>query len=157
MRAHWASVRRYLEWGKGVVDKLNGMFAFGIWDVWNEELLLVRDRMGVRPLYTRSVSAARGSSSAAIGRSRPRSTRTPWRRPIETVRGLLDDTVSRQLISDVPLCSLLSGGLDSSAVTALAAKALAAQGGAPRTLRSSATWPSMSRASTRRSCSTATT
>jgi asparagine synthase (glutamine-hydrolysing) len=47
------------------------------------------------------------------------------------VRELLDDIVDRQLIADVPLCVLLSGGLDSSAITALAAKALAAAGGEP--------------------------
>ena len=41
------------------------------------------------------------------------------------VRDLMIDIVDRQLIADVPLCTLLSGGLDSSAITALAAKALA--------------------------------
>jgi asparagine synthase (glutamine-hydrolysing) len=38
------------------------------------------------------------------------------------VRELLEDTARRQLIADVPLCTLLSGGLDSSALTALAAR-----------------------------------
>ncbi len=38
------------------------------------------------------------------------------------VRELLEDTVSRQLVADVPVCTLLSGGLDSSALTALAAR-----------------------------------
>lgn len=54
--------------------------------------------------------------------------------PAETaglVRDLLDDTVRRQLVSDVPVCAFLSGGLDSSAVTALAARAFAQQGKAP--------------------------
>jgi asparagine synthase (glutamine-hydrolysing) len=41
---------------------------------------------------------------------------------VRTIRDLLDDIVGRQLVSDVPLCSLLSGGLDSSSITALAAK-----------------------------------
>jgi asparagine synthase (glutamine-hydrolysing) len=41
---------------------------------------------------------------------------------IRTVRGLLEDIVERQLVADVPLCSLLSGGLDSTVVTALALK-----------------------------------
>ena len=39
---------------------------------------------------------------------------------IKTVRELLEDIVTRQMISDVPLCSLLSGGLDSSAISAMA-------------------------------------
>jgi asparagine synthase (glutamine-hydrolysing) len=47
------------------------------------------------------------------------------------VRELLDDIVARQLIADVPLCTLLSGGLDSSAVTALAARQLGATGRGP--------------------------
>ena len=41
-----------------------------------------------------------------------------------TVRELLADTVRRQTVADVPLCSLLSGGLDSSVVSALAAVSL---------------------------------
>ena len=44
-------LRGYLQWGDGVVERLNGMFAFAIWDVRSEELFLVRDRMGVKPLF----------------------------------------------------------------------------------------------------------
>ena len=44
------------------------------------------------------------------------------------MRDLLTDIVDRQLVADVPLCTLLSGGLDSSALTALAARALARDG-----------------------------
>ncbi|GGY69496.1 asparagine synthase (glutamine-hydrolyzing) [Streptomyces xanthochromogenes] len=180
-------LRGYLEWGEGVVDKLNGMFAFGIWDVAREELLLVRDRMGVKPLYyyptadgvlfgsepkvilanpeiPRRVNAnglrelldmvktPEHAIFTGMHEVRPGHTvrvrregltkRRYWaleakehtdslEKTIDTVRGLLEDTVQRQLISDVPLCSLLSGGLDSSAVTALAAKALAAEGAGP--------------------------
>ncbi len=47
------------------------------------------------------------------------------------VRELLEDTVERQLVSDVLLCTLLSGGLDSSAVTAFAARAYARDGRGP--------------------------
>ncbi|MGG1312443.1 asparagine synthase (glutamine-hydrolyzing) [Cohnella laeviribosi] len=46
----------------------------------------------------------------------------------EKVGELLDDTVRRQLVSDVPVCTLLSGGLDSSALTALAVRYYAETG-----------------------------
>ena len=41
---------------------------------------------------------------------------------VKHVRDLMEDIVTRQLVSDVPLCTLLSGGLDSSVITALAAR-----------------------------------
>jgi asparagine synthase (glutamine-hydrolysing) len=44
-------LRGYLEWGEQVVDRLDGMFAFGIWDRRRQVLLLVRDRLGIKPLY----------------------------------------------------------------------------------------------------------
>ena len=47
---------------------------------------------------------------------------------IATVRSLLDDIVARQLVADVPRCVLLSGGLDSSVITALAAAQLGRHG-----------------------------
>jgi asparagine synthase (glutamine-hydrolysing)/amidotransferase len=180
-------LRAYLEWGAGFADHLNGMFAVGVWDPRSEELLLVRDRMGVKPLYylvtpdgilfgsepkailanpmaprrvdadgLREILDMVKTPEAAVfsgmrevrpgqlvrlnrgGLSKHRYWTLEAREhtddretTIATVRGLLEDIVARQLISDVPLCTLLSGGLDSSAVTALAARTLAAQGNGP--------------------------
>ncbi|MEK5269301.1 asparagine synthase (glutamine-hydrolyzing) [Aeribacillus sp. FSL K6-8394] len=47
---------------------------------------------------------------------------------VEKVRELLIDAVTRQLVSDVPLCTFLSGGLDSSAITAIAARTFEKEG-----------------------------
>lgn len=44
-------LKSYVEWGIDFVDKLNGMYAFAIWDDRIRSLFLVRDRMGVKPLY----------------------------------------------------------------------------------------------------------
>ncbi|GLW05691.1 asparagine synthetase B [Microtetraspora sp. NBRC 13810] len=174
----------YLEWGEDLVDHLNGMYAFAIWDARREELLLVRDRMGIKPLYyyptphgvlfgsEPKAILANPLAKRAIGpdglremlgfvktpeqaifegmhevrpgqlvrvRREGLSKRRYWQlssyehtddipTTVRTVRELLDDIVARQLISDVPLCTLLSGGLDSSAVTALAAQQLREQG-----------------------------
>lgn len=175
----------YLEWGEEIAEHLNGMFAFAIWDVRREMLLLVRDRLGVKPLCYMPTSdgVLFGSEAKAIfahpeterrinldglrglmlaGRLpeqgifagvnevRPGqivridraglSKRAYWQlqarahtddqaTTVATVRELLLDIVGRQTVADVPLCSLLSGGLDSSIVTALADRHIRAQGG----------------------------
>lgn len=41
----------YLKWGKACLDKLNGMFAFAIWDKQEQSLFIARDRIGIKPLY----------------------------------------------------------------------------------------------------------
>ncbi|MGM0502013.1 MAG: asparagine synthase (glutamine-hydrolyzing) [Bacillota bacterium] len=48
----------------------------------------------------------------------------PFSETVQTIKKLFVDTVQRQLISDMPICTLLSGGLDSSAITAVASKKL---------------------------------
>jgi asparagine synthase (glutamine-hydrolysing) len=176
-------LRACLQWGDKVAEHLNGMFAFAVWDVRTEELLLVRDRMGVKPLFyfPTADGVLFGSEPKAILAhpaveprvdrdglreilvlaKNPESTiyagmfevrpgqvvrvsrnglmkRRYWTltareheedlpRTIRTVAELLEDIVRRQVVADVPLCSLLSGGLDSSAVTAMADRAIALQ------------------------------
>ncbi|MEU9454058.1 asparagine synthase (glutamine-hydrolyzing) [Streptomyces sp. NPDC048277] len=177
-------LRGYVEWGDAVAERLNGMYAFAVWDGRHDKLVMIRDRMGIKPFYMYPTpdGVLFGSEPKAILANplvRPRvgldglrelftmvknpgravwegmrevepgtvvtvdrsglRTRVYWRletRPhpddrdttVATVRELLDDIVRRQLVADVPRCTLLSGGLDSSAMTAIAARQLAAQG-----------------------------
>ena len=41
----------YLRWGAGCLNRLNGIFAFAIWNSKSRELFLARDRFGIKPLY----------------------------------------------------------------------------------------------------------
>ncbi|MEU5951317.1 asparagine synthase (glutamine-hydrolyzing) [Streptomyces sp. NPDC047525] len=182
-------LRGYLEWGEAVAERLNGMYAFAVWDGRDDKLVMIRDRMGIKPFYyyetpdgvlfgsepkailANPLARARVTADGlrelftfvktpghavwdgmhevepgtvvTVDRSGPRR-HVYWRletRPhpdgrdesIAKVRELLDDIVRRQLVSDVPRCTLLSGGLDSSAMTAIAARQL---GEAGETVRS---------------------
>ncbi|GDY31052.1 asparagine synthetase B [Gandjariella thermophila] len=178
-------LRAYLEWGASCAEHLEGMFAFAVWDPSREELLLVRDRLGVKPLFYAAqpdgvlfgsepkallanplvrpvvdrdglrelLSTAKTPGQAVFRDMRelpPGHTAVVSRRGIsesrywalraephtddlpttvETVSTLLDDIVRRELVSDVPLCTALSGGLDSSALTAVAAGILGGRDG----------------------------
>lgn len=44
-------VHAYEAWGPACVNQFNGMFAFALWDNRNDQLLLARDHVGVKPLY----------------------------------------------------------------------------------------------------------
>ncbi|HWC13084.1 MAG TPA: asparagine synthase (glutamine-hydrolyzing) [Actinomycetota bacterium] len=52
----------YREWGRGVLDRLRGMFAFVLWDAQRARLLVARDHLGIKPLY---YSTAGGHFSCA--------------------------------------------------------------------------------------------
>lgn len=173
----------YREWGPAFVSRLNGMWAFAIWDADHSRLFLSRDRFGKKPLYwffrqgtfafaseltalLEHPAAPRSVSTKAVQKffayalipaplsiiegiwklpaahnltvspgSEPRVERY-WRyvlepdeslaaRPEEELaaelRDKLDAAVRRRLMADVPLGVFLSGGVDSSAIAALAA------------------------------------
>ncbi|MCG6938394.1 MAG: N-acetylglutaminylglutamine amidotransferase [Gammaproteobacteria bacterium] len=44
-------LRCYIQWGENCIARLQGMFAFAIWDSNKQSLLLARDRCGIKPLY----------------------------------------------------------------------------------------------------------
>ena len=44
-------LKSYIHYGKNVVNHLNGIFAFAIWDTNNNEIFLARDHFGVKPLF----------------------------------------------------------------------------------------------------------
>jgi len=44
-------LKSYIHWGYNVIHKLNGIFAFAIWDEKKQELFVARDHFGVKPFY----------------------------------------------------------------------------------------------------------
>lgn len=169
----------YILYGENAPCRLNGIFAFCVYDEEADTLFFARDRLGVKPLYyaehqgkfyfaSEQKSILRGSRMPArlsrdglfellylspvtlpesgifdgihslppahFGLVTPGgvSIRRYWELEsfepiggregaIENTRLLLTDAIKRQLVSDVPLATLLSGGLDSSAISAVAA------------------------------------
>jgi len=172
-----------MEYGEKFVERLNGIFAFALWDRREQELLLVRDPIGVKPLYyckpkpetllfaseikalfaypglkrepnfealqehlARCHASGNHTAFKEIYRLGPgmmlkwrcsdkSSHIQPYWKPdfaqnsektygesIELLRSSIQAAIKRQMISDVPVGSFLSGGLDSSLITLLAAE-----------------------------------
>ena len=168
----------YIAFGEECVSKLNGIFAFCVYD--GEKLFCARDRFGVKPFYyslcgSTFVFASEIKAMLKHPKVTPRvdscglweimylspnfiggksvfkdilelspgecavfdenglKKKKYWQikavpyfkdkaYAVDTTRYLVSDAIKRQLVSDVPLCVLLSGGLDSSVVTAVAAE-----------------------------------
>jgi len=134
------------------LNRLNGIFAFALWDRANSSVLIARDPIGVCPLYwgrdqngllwiASEMKALVGICSDiaqfppghyfSSGTGLVEYYKRPWRdytatRGIrvsaEELRTSFERAVHRQLMSDVPYGVLLSGGLDSSIVAACAAR-----------------------------------
>jgi asparagine synthase (glutamine-hydrolysing) len=172
----------YEEYGTRMVERLNGMFAFALWDARLRRLFIARDRFGEKPLYWGVFNgtflfASEPKVLLAHPLVQPRlnlnalrqylsfdyvpaplsiyegiqklpaahtltveggrvETNQYWHlsykteRPVpdedeaaERLRELLADAVRMRLVSDVPLGVLLSGGVDSSTIAALAVRA----------------------------------
>lgn len=143
----------YRKYGVDLLEHLNGIFAFALYDIENDVYLIARDHIGVIPLYigwdreeqfyfASELKALEGVCttiqpflpghywSSKEGRM-TRWYRRDWesydnvkdnKSDIGTLREALEAAVKRQLMSDVPYGVLLSGGLDSSIISAVAKK-----------------------------------
>lgn len=168
-------LKAFIYYGYNVVNHLNGIFAFAIWNEGKKELFLARDHFGVKPLFysvkdnqlifaseikalfeypsiypkidregiselfgigpahTPGVGVFKGIEELkpahylVFNRSgmrikeywklKSRMHTDDFKTTCSTVKELLTDAIERQLVSDVPLCTFLSGGLDSSIIT----------------------------------------
>jgi asparagine synthase (glutamine-hydrolysing) len=168
-------VHAYEQWGIAFLERLRGMFAIALWDARERQLVLARDRFGIKPLYVRDVGGelsfaseldalprgeidldaleaflATNSVPAPLsifrdvrklppghvltwraGQSRSERFARPGPLPerhddeaelVEECRARLRDSVRAHLVADVPVGVLLSGGVDSGALAALAAE-----------------------------------
>ena len=176
----------YMHFGAEFVSKLNGVFAFAIWDQSRETLLLYRDRIGTKPLfYTLEENTLIFGSEPKSLFKHPKATprinmdslrevlgvgpaHTPgngvfvglkevlpghyisfsryglinhtywdliatphvdsYSDTVDKVSFLVRDAIKRQMISDTPICTFLSGGIDSSIVTAIVSNYLKERG-----------------------------
>ena len=140
----------YQEYGSDFLDKLNGIFAFVLYDKAKGTYLIGRDHIGIIPLYTGRdaqgnfyvasemkalVPVCKTVETFAPGHYFSSSDAAPvhyyqrdWKSydavaeneaSVDELRAALEAAVKRQLMSDVPYGVLLSGGLDSSIVSAI--------------------------------------
>ncbi len=179
-------LKSYIKWGAGCAERINGIYAFGIWNQRDKSLFLCRDRFGVKPLFYTvkgesfifaseikallvhpfvNAEIDKQGISEIIGLGPARTPgkgvfkgiyelepaqyfhinkngiykRYYWsleskphednlEKTTQTVRDLVVDAIKRQLVSDVPICTFLSGGLDSSAITAVSSNMLKKKG-----------------------------
>ena len=173
-------LKAYVKWKEKCVERLNGIFAFAVYETKRKRLFICRDRIGVKPLFytfrdNEFVFASQIKTLLSSGIARPLidenglnelfflgPARTSGngvfkdieeilpgefaffengmvskqkyyritaqehteneKETIEHTRFLIQDSIKRQLISDVPLCCFLSGGLDSSIITKTASQ-----------------------------------
>ena len=181
-------IEAFSHWGiRGTLKKLIGMFAFALWDRKKKELMLCRDRIGIKPLYwaefgdsilfASEIKALKKhpkwnskinheslnsfflynyvpgpktifekvhkmqpgtiitvsphkipsiekywSLEEVIRSNKNQNLEITQKETEEELEKLLNDSVSKRLVSDVPLGVLLSGGVDSSLVASLAQK-----------------------------------
>ncbi len=171
----------YMEWGPCCVDRVNGIFAFAVWDEKKQRVFLARDRLGVKPLFIARAQQALLFASEiksilahpmiapvlkesgilelfALAPARtagktlfsgieelkpgecmvfsPLGTyvhrywqlvstkhKDSLKKTTEKLCWLITDATKRQLVADVHVCTFLSGGLDSSILSAIAASA----------------------------------
>jgi asparagine synthase (glutamine-hydrolysing) len=59
-------VEAFAEWGDDCLPRLNGMFAFAVWDCEERTLTLARDRLGIKPLYYADVSVDNGDGASFV-------------------------------------------------------------------------------------------
>lgn len=179
-------LKSYIFYGKDVVNHLNGIFAFAIWDTNTKELFIARDHFGIKPFFytefngsfifaselkaifkfpnfEKIIDSTGISELFGIGpshtpgltiykniyelkpghfavynnsglyiekyfelKSKPHL--DDFEETCNKVKFLLEDAISKQLVSDMPLCTFLSGGLDSSIITKYAAEYLKKEG-----------------------------
>ncbi len=143
----------YRKHGKDFIEKLNGQFAFALYDEEKDCYLIARDHIGINPLYmgwdiqgqfyvASELKALEGVCSKIeeflpghYYYSQEGEMKKWYKRDweeyeavaegvtdIDALRKALEDSVHKQLMSDVPYGVLLSGGLDSSVISAIAAR-----------------------------------